>query len=55
MRIRFFWRRRMLPKFKTERLKQTLKECMKASEKALVSSSLDPRLILHRLAICSAS
>ena len=54
MRIRFFWRRRMLPKFKTERLKQTLKECMKA-DKALVSSSLDPRLILHRLAICSAS
>ena len=41
-------------KFKTERLKQTLKECMKA-DKALVSSSLDPRLILHRLAICSAS
>ena len=41
-------------KFKTERLKQTLKECMKA-DKALVSSSLDPRLVLHRLAICSAS
>lgn len=41
-------------KFKTARLKQTLKECMKA-DKALVSSSLDPRMILHRLAICSAS
>ncbi len=41
-------------KFKTDRLKSILKECMKA-DKALVSSSLDPRLILHRLAICVAS
>lgn len=41
-------------KFKTDRLKLILKECMKA-DKALVSSSLDPRLILHRLAICFAS
>lgn len=41
-------------KFKTERLKRTLKECLRA-DKALVSSSLNPRLILHRLAICSAS
>ncbi len=42
------------PKFTTERLKHILKECMKA-DKALVSSSLDSRLILHQLAICIAS
>ncbi len=41
-------------RFKLPSLKSALKACFEA-DKSLVSSSTDPRLILHRLAICIAS
>ena len=40
--------------FKTAHLKKLLSQCAKA-DKALVSTSFDPRFILHRLAIFAAS
>lgn len=41
-------------RFKLDRLKKALQECFSA-DRLLVSSSLDARLVLHRLAICLAS
>ncbi|MDO4411027.1 MAG: DNA polymerase III subunit delta [Akkermansia sp.] len=41
-------------KYNTKQLKKSLRECLRA-DRALVSSSLNPRLILHQLAIYLAS